>query len=92
MFGLYENISDVRIKNNITLYEGCTLGERDNEPKLIKVFNTLDESLKELSKYTSEVYYINSTSKYKVYNIKEYYVQEFDEYELGDIWEFSKMN
>ena len=85
---LFKNESEVK-----KVYEGCTLDVRDYYPIEIRSFDNKDEALEELKEYESSV-----TDYNRYYLVEEYYVEELERDEDGEviedgfgIWGYSKL-
>ena len=96
MFEIKKNTIEIAYKKRKEITEGCTLTQSDQEPEVIKSFESKEDALRELNKYQSEIQ-IHYGNAGKFYSVTEYYVEE-NEYDEdgewiggGDVWEFSKM-
>lgn len=96
-YELKKDSIEVKYKDRKEIKPGVVLTSDNQEPELIKAFDSKEEALEELRKYKSSIteHAYNGT----LYVVEEYYVEENtyddeDEDEWisgGDIWEFSKM-
>lgn len=74
--------------------EGCTLQQRDQEPEVLEVFDTLEEAREALKKYKGSAKYVRDVVPF--YQVTEFYIEqnEYDEdgewISGGDIWDFAE--
>lgn len=94
-YELNECSVNIKYKNRFDIKEGCTINNEGDATR-IKVFETKDEALEELKKYSSSVCKFNNNNII-YFDVTEYLVVEVEydadgeEVTWGDIW-FSKMN
>lgn len=93
-YELIERTAEIRYKDRMDIQEGCTSLEPDQ--KLIKSFDSLEESKEELKKYKTSVRKFSSHSM-GYFKVTEYLIEE-NEYDedgelesAGDVWEYSKL-
>lgn len=96
-FELKKQSIEIKWKDRYNISEGCSVDhDRDQFDELVKSFDTKEEALTELQKYTTGITELSSAIG-KYYLVEEYYVEEntYDEdgdFESGgDILEFSKI-
>lgn len=89
---------EISYKNRKAIKSGVTLEADDQEPEIIKSFDTLEEAQKELKKRKSSITRLSNHGM-TYYLVEEYYIEEnyYDEDGEwveggGDVWELSKFN
>ena len=95
-YELIENTREVHYKDRAEIKKGCTRDQTDQNPEIIKSFDSKDEALEALKDYKSEILEFSSHGMI-YFNVKEFYVEE-NVYDRdgewisgGDVWEFSEM-
>lgn len=96
-FELKKQAVEIKWSDRNNIKAGCSVNnDGDHYSEIVKSFDTKEEALADLQKYTTEITELsNAAGKY--YLVEEYYVEEntYDEYgeweSGGDIWEFSKI-
>ena len=74
--------------------EGRTLQQRDQEPEVLEVFDTLEEAREALKKYKGSVEHVRNVVPF--YPVTEFYIEqnEYDENREwisgGDVWDFAE--
>lgn len=85
--------NDCQVRKESETEEGCTLQQRDQEPEIMKSYDTLAEAKEALKKYKGSVEYIRDTVSF--FQVVEYYIEqnEYDEdgewVSGGDVWDFA---
>lgn len=95
-FEIKENTREISYENRTEIKAGCTLRQNNQEPIMIKSYDSKEQALEVLKEYKTDIRELSGTAG-TYYSITEYYVEE-NEYDKdgewvsgGDIWEFSKM-
>lgn len=87
----------VQLKDKKDIHEGCSLEQEWMDPELIRSFDEKDKALEELKKYSTVVEKTRPFAGRAFYEVKEYFVEEVEYNEEGDIvnsgniWEYSRM-
>ena len=96
-FELKKQSVEIKWKDRYNIKVGCSVDhDGDHYDEIVKSFDTKDEAIAELQKYTTSITKLSSAAG-KYYLVEEYYVEEsnYDEdgdWESGgDIWELSKI-
>lgn len=84
-FNLVKSNIEINYKNRMDIAEGCTL--QDDDPVIIKVFDSEEDALRKLQNYQTEVRELSGGAG-KYFSVTEYHIENED----GEVLEFSKMN
>ena len=94
-YNLNECKIGIDMKNKKGIFEGCTTEQDSIFPELIETFENKEDGLRELKDYCTT---IREECYHRLYYVTEYYLEEVfcyeddeENYETGDILEFSKM-
>lgn len=94
-FKLMENTREISYKDRLEIKAGCALDQADQEPAAIKAFGSKAEALEVLKEYKTEIRELSGSAG-SYYSVTEYYIQESELDDEGDllscdIWGFSRI-
>ena len=94
-FEIKKNNIEISYKNRMNIKPGCTLDNIDSDPEIVESFDTKEAAIEALKKYSTDISAFSLCGT--VFNVTEYYVEENEYDEDGDVvicngvWEESKM-
>ncbi len=85
-FEIKKNEREISYKNRSEIKVGCTLEQDNQEPAVIKSFDSKEEALKALKGHKTDIRELSGgTGKNSYFTVIEYYVEE-NEYDEDDEW------
>jgi len=95
-FEIKKDNIEVAYKDRMYIKPGCTLDNMNSDPEIIESFDTKEDAIEALKKYTTDISTFSSANG-TVFDVTEYYVEgnEYDEegniIACNGVWEESKM-
>ena len=95
-FEIKKDNIEVAYKDRMYIKPGCTLDNMNSDPEIIESFDTKEDAIEALKKYTTDISTFSSANG-TVFDVTEYYVEGNEDDEEGNIiacngvWEESKM-
>lgn len=94
-FEIKKDNIEIAYKDRMDIKPGCTLDNMNSDPKIIESFDTKQAAIEALKKYNTDISTFSSANG-TMFDITEYYIEENEYYEDGDmicngVWEESKM-
>lgn len=95
-FEIKKNRVEVSWKNRRSIAEGIVLNSADQDPEVVRSYDTLEDAKKDLQNYKTKISELSGSAG-TYYLVEEHYIEEntYDEdgelIEYGDVLEFSKM-
>lgn len=95
-FEIKKDNIEVAYKDRMNIKPGCTLDNLNSDSEIIESFDTKEDAIEALKKYTTDISTFSSANG-TVFDVTEYYVEgnEYDEeghiIACNGVWEESKM-
>lgn len=95
-FEIRKDNIEIAYKDRMNIKPGCTLDNLNSDSEIIESFDTKEDAIEALKKYTTDISTFSSANG-TVFDVTEYYVEgnEYDEeghiIACNGVWEESKM-